>query len=120
MSVLPKGMFPWVSFYVLLSLVLLVAVPFLAWLLYGILEATQAEDDRAGSPASSGLERSQPESQLQLPSNQLTIDRASLPAEGGPYQSVYRSTGLSSMEGLPDDSKPRLPSYQEALNMYYV
>ena len=108
-------MFPWFSFYVLLSCVLLVAVPFLAWLLYGILEATQAEDDRAGFPASSGLERSQPESQLELPSNQLTIDRASLPAEGGPYQSVYRSTGP--VEGQPDYTKPRIPSYQEALNM---
>ena len=122
-------MFSWFSFYVLLSFVLLVALPFLGWILYGILKATQAEDDRGGSPTSSGFERSQPasqpesqperqlESQPELPSNHLTINRASLPADGGPYQPVYRSTGTSLVEGLPDDSKPRLPSYKEALNM---
>ena len=106
-------MFPWFGFYVLLSFVLLVALPFLGWILYGILKATQAEDDRGGSPASSGFERRQPE----LPSNHLTINRASLPADGGAYQPVYTSTGTSLVEGLPDDNKPRIPSYQEALNM---
>ena len=110
-------MFPWFSFKVLLGFVLLVALPFLGWILYGILKTTRAEDDRGGSPASYGFERRQPKSQPELPSNYLTIDRASLTADGRPYHPVYRPTGLTLGEGLPDGSKPRLPSYKDALNM---